>query len=114
MKPVKILTFPSFWLLRFSLLLVSYLFFIPQVIRFSFDGIYYFVALLFVLFSVLICMGGVSKKPHITIYSGIVLFVLSAYQCVILFDLRNISAEWVIFLITSAIAMLFISTGNKR
>lgn len=116
MKPLKKLTPYSLWLLRFFFLIVVYIYFIPQITTFSFDGLYYFVALIYAHFAVFLFFSGFSKKPSTSVYSSIVLFLLSVYQCVLLFDIKNITSEWIVFFASAATSLLFMSIGigNKK
>lgn len=112
MKAVKGLLPLASWFLRISILLFAYVYFFDTVKTFSFNGLYYFIALLFCLSAVLLFIGGLLKKPNMTIFSAILLLLLSAYQLFSLFDL-NISQEFTLFFFIAAANLFFISMGNK-
>lgn len=112
MKPMKILLPLALWLLRSSLVILAYGIFFNEVISFSLSGIHYFVAAGFLFFSVLLFIGGFLKKPTLTVFSALVVFILSTYK---IFDLFDISMPETMapFALSSATGLLFAAIGNK-
>lgn len=112
MKPIKGLFPVAVWLLRISIVLFAFVSFFGELKSFSFQGIHYFIALLFSLFAILLFIGGFMKKPALTVFSGLILFVVSAYK---LFDLyeREFSAGFAAFVIIAGVSLFFVANGNK-
>lgn len=112
MKPIKsFLPFVA-WLFRISILLIAYVYFFELIKAFQFNNISYYVNFSFAIFAVLLFIGGFVKKATLTVFSGIILTLLSAYQLFLLFDV-NPSIEFVAFAFTTAAAMFFVTLGNK-
>ncbi len=115
MKPIRGIFPFALWLIRlFVLFFVSATFFDTLMI-FSFQGFYYFVTLIFVIASWLLFAGGFFKKSTTTVFSGLLIFLLSGY---ILFDVFEgfkvqfitIYSPWIF---CGAAGLLFASLGNK-
>jgi hypothetical protein len=112
MKAIKGLLPLASWFLRISILLFAYVYFFDTVKTFSFSGLYYFIALLFCISTILLFIGGLLKKPTMTIFSAILLLLVSAYQLFSLFDF-NISQDFSMFFFIASANLFFISMGNK-
>lgn len=115
MKPVKGLLPFAMWLLRLSILLFAFAYFFPVVKPLTFNGLYYFISLAFLVFGILLFIGGFLSKPAMTVFSGLILFILSGYM---LFDLyEGFSIEmfktFSPFLLVAASGMMFAAIGNK-
>jgi len=115
MKPLKGMLPIAMWLLRLAVLLFVFATFFDTVKSFSFQGIYSFVALIFVVAAILLLVGGFMKKQSITIFAGLLIFLLSFYIMFDLFDGLTLKmlTTYTPWLITCAVGMLFASVGNK-
>ncbi len=112
MKPIKgILPF-AMWLLRLSVLLFAFAYFFPEVKGLSFSGLHYFIALAYVVFAVLLFVGGFTSKHTLTVFSGLMIFAISAYKLFDLFDLQTFTA-FSPFVLVAVVGLLFAATGNK-
>jgi len=112
MKPLKKLLPVALWLLRCSVLLFAYTVFFDEILSFSFKGIHYFVSVGFFLSTVLLFVGGFMKKPSMTVFSGLVLLILSGYKIFDLFDLQAL-VSLSPFVVVAAVGLLFAAVGNK-
>ena len=112
MQPFKSGQVVAMWLLRITLVL--YLFFnnIYSLRQINFDSIHFYIAFAFVIFAVLLLVGGFLSKPGITVISGLIIFLLSAYQLVISFGGR-FDSSLVLFLFPLSIGFFFVCQGNK-
>ena len=77
MNPVKNLLPIARWFLRISVLVVVFTTYFPIVETLSFDTLSYFIALAFVVFGVLLFVGGFMTNSNMTVVSGLVVFILS-------------------------------------
>jgi len=114
MKPIKNIEPLSKWLLRISL--VAYIFFtcFDNVKTFDFHSVNYIINLLYVLFAVLLLFGGFGKNATLTIVSGIVLSIISAYKIYNAFSINDLLNPTIyLFLILFAIGLFFTSKGNS-
>jgi len=114
MKPIKNIEPLSKWLLRISL--VAYIFFtcFDNVKTFDFHSVNYVINLLYVLFAVLLLFGGFGRNATLTVISGIVLSIISAYKIYCAFSLHDLLNPTIyVSLILFAIALFFVSKGNN-
>ena len=112
MNPIKgILPF-AMWLLRLSILLFAFAYFFPEVKGLSFSGLHYFVALAYTVFSILLFIGGFVSKHTLTVFSGLMIFAISAYKLFDLFDLQTFTS-FSPFVLVAALGLLFAAIGNK-
>jgi len=114
MKPIKNLEPLAKWVLRISL--VAYIFFtyFDNVKTFDFHSVSYIINLLYVIFAVLLLFGGFGKNATLTIISGIVLSLISAFKIYNAFSLHDLLNPTIyLFLILFAIGLFFVSKGNS-
>ena len=114
MKPIKNIEPLSKWVLRISL--VAYIFFtyLNNVKTLDFHSVNYIINLLYVIFAVLLLFGGFGKNATLTIISGIVLSIISAYKIYNAFSLHDLLNPTIyLFLIIFAIGLFFTSKGNS-
>ncbi len=115
MKPLKGLIPFAMWLLRLTIMLFILSVFFETVKTFSFHGIYYFVALIFVIAAGLLFAGGFMKQQTMTVFSGLLIFLLSIYIMFDLFEGFTIQmlTNYTPWLMTCAGGLLLASLGNK-
>jgi len=112
MQPFKSGQAVAMWLLRITLVLYLILDNIYSIRQINFDSIHFYIAFAFVIFAVLLLVGGFVSKPGLTVLSGLIIFMLSAYQIVISFGGR-IDIALVMYLFPLAIGFFFVCQGNK-
>lgn len=112
MQPLKSGQVVAIWLLRITLVL--YLFFdnIYGLRQINFDSIRFYLAFGFVIFAVLLLVGGFISKPGLTVISGLFIFLLSTYQIFLSFD-GKIDAGLILYLFPLSIGFFFLCQGNK-
>ena len=115
MKPIKNLEPLAKWVLRISLVAYIVLTYFNSVKTPNFHSVDYIINLLYVIFAILLLFGGFGKNATLTIISGIVLSIISAYKiynaAYHLHDLLH--QEIYISLILFAIGLFFVSKGNS-
>lgn len=77
MSPIKNLAPVASWFLKFSLGLLAYQKYFSTVMSFSFNGLFYFIALLFVIFTILILLSEIVVKQQVTVIAGLGILILS-------------------------------------
>jgi len=112
MQPFKYGQVVAQWLLRLTLVLYLFLGNINGLSRINFESVRFYITLAFIIFSVLLLVGGFLSKPGLTVISGLVIFLLSVYQLVISFDGR-IDVNLVLYLFPLSIGFFFLCQGNK-
>jgi hypothetical protein len=112
MQPFKYGQVIAMWLLRITLVLYLFLGNINNLRQISFDKIQFYISFGFVIFAVLLLVGGFLSKPGLTVISGLIIFLLSVYQLVISFGGR-IDVSLVMYLFPLSIGFFFLCQGNK-
>ena len=110
MEPIKGFMPVARWLLRASLGIIVYKYFFDTFLTFSFNNLNYFMALLFIIFTILLIVGGLLKKNATTVISGMVIFILSI--ALIFMGQVNLNKVLTYFL-PATIGFYFMAAGNK-
>jgi quinol-cytochrome oxidoreductase complex cytochrome b subunit len=110
MEPIKGFMPIARWLLRLSLGIIVYKYFFDTFLTFSFNNLNYFMALLFIIFTVLLIVGGLLKKNATTVISGMVIFILS----IALIFMGQVNLDKVLtYFLPATIGFYFMAAGNK-
>lgn len=113
MKPLKSgLTFAN-WLLRISIAILLVVMFIGDLKAFEYNDKAFYINSSFVIFGLLIFIGGFLAKPAVTVISGFLLTGLSVYKIVLLFSGGVDSSVSTMFVIL-AISFYFACAGNQQ
>lgn len=112
MKPIKALLPFATWLMRFALGIFIFITFFPVAKAFDYHSTDFFVATAFLLFVCLLFIGGFLSKQGITVFSSLVLFLLSVYEIFVNFS-GNLSSQMSVFILTAAVSLFFLTAGNK-
>lgn len=113
MKPAKALFPFAIWMLRISLPVIAYIFFLDTVKTFKFNDLQFYIAAAFTLFSIFLFVGGFMSKHTLTIFSALVLLGISLYEAFYCF-FDKLNSSFALFMLIAAAMLLFISIGNKR
>jgi hypothetical protein len=119
MKPAKGLLQFATWLMRLAVAFFVFINFVGIIRNFDFKSIQFYVALTYVIFGLLLFIGGFMSKPRITVFSGLILFLASVYQIVMLYSDRAdktiaIYHSFVIYFMVATISLYFFTAGNKN
>lgn len=112
MQPFKSGQVVAMWLLRISLVLFLFLGNIKSLSPISLESVRFYITFALVIFAVLLLVGGFMSKPGLTVISGLIIFLLSGYQLVVLFNGR-IDLDYTVHLFPLAIGFFFLCQGNK-
>ena len=112
MKPFKAGLPFAIWLMRISLALFLVLQNVNGLNPIELNSLSYYFTLAFVVFAILLLVGGFLSKSTLTVVSGLVISALSVYRLVVSFD-GAISQADVLYLIIASVAFLFVCQGNK-
>ena len=114
MKPIKNLEPAAKWILRISLAAYIICLNFRDLGAFNFKSVIYIINLIYTLFAVLLLFGGVSKNATLTIVSGIVLSLISAYKIYVAFSLSDLTNPAVyLFLMIFGVGVFFMAKGNS-
>jgi len=112
MKPFKSGITLANWILRIAGLLMIISFFFTEVKLLHYENRSFYIALAFVVCAIFLFIGGMFPKSTITILSGLVIFGLSVYEIIILFN-GSITRDIIIFVSPAAIGFYFFCNGNS-
>jgi len=112
MQPFKYGQVIAMWLLRISIVLYVFLGNINRITPIDLQDLKFYIAISLVLFSVLLLIGGFISKPWLTVVSGLIIFLISAYQLVIAFN-GKIDLSLAVSLFPLSIGFFFFCQGNK-
>lgn len=113
MKPIKALYPFAVWMLRIAILVVVLPLFYKGVLAFEYKQIGFYIALGFCISSIIIFFGGFTNKHTLTILGGFFLFGLCIYEIIAVKKIE-LSIQSGLYLLLASVAVLFISSGNKK
>ena len=110
MKPVKSLRTLSYWLLRLAAASIIYVQFFHTFIDFKIKELSFLIAALYVIFAVLLFIGGFLSSARLTVVCGLIILILS----IVKMFLAGISIYSIINNLTLAsLGLYFLANGNK-
>jgi hypothetical protein len=113
MKPFQSGTFIASWLLRIMLVWFLYSQYFQTFTNFSFKSFDFYVSAAFVAFGVLLLAAGFIQKPALTVFSGLVIFIIPIVQLIRSFP-ANLGDELLVYLIPLSVGFYFFTSGNNR
>ncbi len=115
MKPLKGAQSLGNWFLRLALLLFVFFAYFDQLKSFNFTDFNYIVLFLFALFTLLLFIGGFMRKHSMTVWSGLLVFLLSVvYMIAIYIETKSFGNSALTFLLPAAIGFYFTTKGNNN
>jgi len=113
MKPFQSGKFFASWLLRLTVVWFIYTRYFNSFTGFDFKSFNFYVSTVFVIFAILLIVGGVIQKPSLTVVSGLAIFILPVVQLIRSFP-DNWSETLLIYLLPIAVGFYFFSSGNDK
>ncbi|MCG8702257.1 MAG: hypothetical protein MI922_29665 [Bacteroidales bacterium] len=110
MRPARRLEPITKWILRIAIGIIVYNFYFNTFLKFEFNNFGYFMALAFVLFAVLLIIGGFVHRSTLTVVSGLFIVILAL---VMIFVGGFTVDKLLTHFPTIAIALYFFTRGNK-
>ena len=112
MKPLKNIEPLAKWVLRISVLLVLGSTYYKQIQSFNYENIEYIINMLFLLTAALLVLGGMQKKPTLTLISAIFLTLISIYKIYGTYHGNFLQTSMYEYLMLSGVGLFFLSKGN--
>ena len=112
MQPLKSGQVVAIWFLRITLVLYVFFDNIYSLRQINFDNIRFYIAFGFVIFAVLLLVGGFLSKPSLTVISGLAIFLLSSYQLFISYG-GKVDSGLILYLFPLSTGLFFLCQGNK-
>lgn len=113
MKPAKGLLQFSTWLMRLAIAFFVFITFFSTLKGFDYKSIQFYVAVVYILFGALLFIGGFMSKPGITVFSGLILFLVSVYEIIMLFS-DGFNDILALYFLVATVALYFVTAGNKN
>jgi hypothetical protein len=113
MKPLKQLFPFSSWLMRFAVVFFVLISYWKTFTFFNFQSVMFYVAAIFVIFSVLLFVGGFLKRGSLTVLSSLILILVTGYHAFLNLE-SKLDNNFAIYVILGSILVYFLTTGNKR
>ncbi|MFN3554430.1 MAG: hypothetical protein ACK4VN_00545 [Bacteroidales bacterium] len=111
MNPWKSLTGLSSWLMRVAMMLAIFALFFNSFMNFNLSSLSFFIAAGFVVFGVLLFVGGFLSKHSLTVIAGLVIFILCGLQAY--WSFNGITNAFAQYLVMGSVALFFVTNGNK-
>lgn len=113
MKPAKGLLLFAMWLMRLAVVFFVFITFFSTLKGFEYKSIQFYVALVYIIFGSLLFIGGFMSKPGITVFSGLMLFLVSVYKIIMLFS-DGYNDTLALYFLIATVALYFVTAGNKN
>jgi len=113
MKPVKQLRLFAIWLMRIAALLYVILAYLEIFATFNFGSITFYLSGIFLLFTLLLFIGGFLKSSNLTVISSLVLILATGYHAFLNLQ-AGFDYNFGVFVILGSIFVYFLANGNSR
>ncbi len=113
MKPFKSFSGLSAWLLRITLAVIIFNTYIQAFSNFNFSSLSFYFAAAFIVFGVLLLIGGLLSKQSLTVVSALFIFLLSVYKTISFFH-GGINPMMIMHFTMLTLGFYFFATGNKN
>ena len=111
MKPFKSGAVIAAWLFRILLVWFAYKNYFQTFTDFEFKSFDVYIATAYLLFTLLVVAGGILQNEALTVFTGLVIFVLPVVQLI-----RALPGDWsdvlFLYLIPLSVGFFFFSNGN--
>lgn len=113
MKPAKRLLLLATWLMRLAVAFFVFITFFSTLKGFEYKSIQFYVAVVYIVFGTLLFIGGFMSKPGITVFSGLMLFLVSVYEIIMLFS-DSLNDKLALYFLVASVSLYFVTAGNKN
>jgi len=113
MRPFKKLYPFANWVMRFAVVLFVIVNYWYAFTQFDFQDSTFYIATIYIIFTALFFVGGFFFKPDLTVFSSLILILVTLYQAFFKLDFQ-FNQDFVSYLILGSIFVYFFTTGNKR
>lgn len=112
MKPFKSGIAFSKWLMRIAILALTSVVYYSAFETFNLRDLDFIIAAAFLLFSVLLIIGGFLRKSSLTVISALLLLILSVFELITKYS-GGLKSSYAVYFLVIAISFYFISKGNE-
>lgn len=113
MRPSKRLFPLANWIMRFAVVLFVLLTYWKSFAAFNFQSVMFYVAAIYVVFSILLFFGGFLRKDSLTVLSSLLLILVTGYHAFLNLE-SKLDHNFAVYVVLGSIFVYFFTTGNKR
>jgi uncharacterized membrane protein len=113
MKPLKGLYPIAAWLMRFAVVFFVLTRYWNTFTHFNMQSVMFYVSALFIVFTVLLFVGGFLHKSNLTVISSLVLILVTGYHAFLNIE-SKLDHNFAVYVLLGSIFVYFLTTGNKR
>lgn len=113
MRPLKGLSPLAPWLMRFGAVFFILTRYWNTFSHFNMQSVMFYVSALFIVFGVLLFIGGFLGKSNLTVISSLILVLVTGYHAFLNIE-SKLDHNFAVYVILGSIFVYFLTTGNKR
>ncbi|MCB2196181.1 MAG: hypothetical protein KQH79_09985 [Bacteroidetes bacterium] len=113
MRPSKRLFPLANWIMRFAIVLFVLLTYWKSFSAFNFQSVMFYVSAIYVVFSILLFVGGFLRKDSLTVLSSLLLILVTGYHAFLNLE-SKLDHNFAVYVVLGSIFVYFFTTGNKR
>jgi len=113
MRPFKGLYPIANWLMRFAVTFFVLLTYWKTFTFFDFQSVMFYVSAVYVVFSVLLFVGGFLQKDSLTVFSSLILILVTGYHAFLNLE-SKLDHNFAVYVALGSIFVYFFTVGNKR
>ena len=113
MRPLKQLFPLAGWLMRFAVVFFVLTSYWKTFIFFNFQSVMFYVAAIYVIFSILLFIGGFLHKASLTVFSSLILILVTGYHAFLNLE-SKLDHNFAVYVVLGSILVYFLTTGNKK
>ena len=111
MKPFKSGTIVAAWLLRMTILWFVYEHYLKGFPGFDLKSFSFYIHAAYLVFAVMLIVGGLMQKPAVTVISGLFIFILPIVQLIHAFP-KDLMPVVLLYLLPLSVGFYFFTAGN--
>jgi len=113
MKPVKVLFPLATWLMRFAVVFFVLITYWEPMTAFNLKSVMFYISSVYVIFSILLFVGGFLAKNSLTVISSLLLILVTGYHAFINLGAK-LDHNFAVYVVLGSIFVYFFTAGNKR
>ncbi len=113
MRPFKGLYPITNWLMRFAVTFFVLLTYWKTFTFFDFQSVMFYVSAFYVVFSMLLFVGGFLQKDSLTVFSSLILILVTGYHAFLNLE-SKLDHNFAVYVVLGSIFVYFFTVGNKR
>ncbi len=113
MRPFKGLFPLATWLMRFAVVFFVLTTYWKTFTSFNFQSVMFYVSAVYVIFSILLFIGGLLHKGSLTVLSSLILILVTGYHAFLNLE-SKLDHNFAVYVVLGSIFIYFFTTGNKR